>query len=671
MCFRVKMISVLTVLMLFSGLCQDASAQYDREQFMFRGRRALMDGKYIDAINNFNILLRLEDKNYEAYFFRGIAKYNLGDFSGAEMDFDKAIEINPIYTFAYHYRAITRSRTGKYDLAIKDLEEAVDLRPNYIGLYFSRGVTYFLSQQFEKAIEDFNRFIRQEPKEPDAYLNRGASYLFLGDTLKALEDYGHAITLDSIEPEGYIRRSRIYHARHESDKAMADLDEAIKLDTANTFAYFNRALIKYELKDLQGALDDFGQVLKREPGNALTLYNRALLRTQIGDYNNALDDYDRVLNINPDNVLAYYNRSILFIELGRYDDAIDDLSRAIALYPDFAKAYMNRSYVKNLIGDRVSAEQDYQIAQQKISRYRAATADSTGRAAFADTSRKYDNLLALDSDFAKKDFNDELLANSNVAIDLKPLYRFVLSGKKETPDVPVLLAGKYDDPKVDEFLESVPLDVELASTVSKADIPNRERLLEVVDASIRQTGDDRALFAKALIEAGDKQFNAALISYEDAISRNPDEMFYYFNRGALQAEMIDFISSIESNVQVLTLDNAGTAKARVNDGSSRNYDYTAAIMDMTKAASLYPEFPYVYYNLGNLMCLSNEFPEAIQQYTKAIELYPRLAEAYYNRGLVLIYVKDKEKGCLDMSKAGELGIPDAYRVIGKYCDSEK
>lgn len=671
MSLRKTIFCVIASLLLVSGAIVEANAQYDREQFLFRGRRALMEGKYIDAINNFNILLRLDDGLYEAYFFRGIAKYNLGDFAGAELDFDKAIEMNPIYTLAYHYRAITRSRTGKYDLAIKDLEEAVDLRPNYTGLYFSRGVTYFLSQQFEKAVEDFNRFIRNEPKEPDAYLNRGASYLFLGDTLKALEDYGRAITLDSFEPEGYIRRSRIYFSRNEPEKALEDLNEAVRLDTANTFAYFNRALVKYELKDLQGALDDFEEVLKREPGNALTLYNRALLRTQIGDYNNALDDYDRVLNINPDNVLAYYNRSILFIELGRYDDAIDDLSRAIALYPDFAKAYMNRSYVKNLVGDRVSAEQDYRIAQQKIARYRAVTSDSTGRAAFADTSKKYDNLLALDSDFAKRDFNDELLQNSNVAIDLKPLYRFVLTGEVQTTDLPVTLAGRYEDPKVEEFKKSVPLEVELASETRRGESPDLGRLLEVVESAIGQTGDDKAIFAKALIEAENKQFNSALLSYEDAIAKNPEEMFYYLNRGALQAEMIDFISSIESNVQVLTLDNAGTAKARVNDGSTKNYDYTAAIMDMAKAASIYPEFPYVYYNMGNLLCLSNEFPQAIEQYTKAIGLYPGLAEAYYNRGLVLIYVKDKEKGCIDMSKAGELGISDAYRVIGKYCDPEK
>lgn len=667
---RKSLLQLIFVVLALHAACA-ANAQYDIDQFFFRGQRALSEGNYTQAVSNFNIIIRLNDKQYEAYFFRGIAKYNLGDFSGAESDFSRALELNPVYTFAYHYRAITLSRLGRYDEALADLEKAVELRPNYYGLYFSRGVTYFLSQQFEKAVEDFDSFISHEPREADAYLNRGASYLFLGDTVRALKDYGRAITLRSMDPEGYIRRARVYYDQHRMNDALDDLNHALSIDTSNTFAYFNRALIRFELKDIQGALKDFDQVLSREPDNSLTLYNRALIRSQIGDYENALADYDHVLNINPENVLAYYNRSILFMEMGRWQDAMDDLSRAIELYPDFANAYMNRSYVKNQMGQYASAQEDYRIAQGKIARYRSMTADSAGRAAFADTTRKYDRLLALDSDFARRDFNDELLRNSNVSINLKPLFRFVVQRSADEEGLPAILNGRFEDKRMDDFLASMPVGVELSCRQTDAAAVDNGRLLDAVEKEARRDGDDRVLFAKALIESENKQFNAALQSYSEAIAQNPGEVFYYINRGALQSEMIDFISSIESNVQVLTMDNAGTAKARVMDGSSRTYDYSAAINDMRNAAALYPEFPYTYYNLGNLFCLSGDMPEAISQYTRAIDLYPRLKEAYYNRGLVLIYLKDKEKGCMDMSKAGELGIEDAYRVISKYCDQNQ
>ncbi|MCL1973288.1 MAG: tetratricopeptide repeat protein, partial [Bacteroidetes bacterium] len=175
------------------------------------------------------------------------------------------------------------------------------------------------------------------------------------------------------------------------------------------------------------------------------------------------------------------------------------------------------------------------------------------------------------------------------------------------------------------------------------------------------------LFSKGIIEFQNKQFNAALSYYNQAISLDPVNIYYYMNRGALQSEMIEFISSMDNNVQVLTLDDAGTTRARVQEQSRRNYDYSAAINDMEKAAGMAPDFAYAHYNLGNLYCLSDRMPESIRAYTRAIELYPYLAEAYYNRGLIQIYLKDKEKGCIDISTAGELGIKDAYSVIKKYC----
>ena len=668
----------LVLVLLVTGVT--ANAQYDIDQFFARGQQMLIDGKYSNAIENFNILARLDSTLYDAYFFRGIAKYNLGDFIGAEKDFNTTLRLNPIYTPAYHYRAITLSRTGKYDKALEDLAEAVDLRPSYTGLYFSLGVTYFLSQQFEKAVKDFNRFIKAEPREADAYLNRGACYLYLGDTTKALNDYNKAIRINTFDPEGYVRRSRIYAMQEKFDDALTDLDKAIELDTTNTFAFFNRALIRHDKHQINGALEDLDKVLEHEPGNALTLYNRAIIRAQIGDYNNALDDYDRVIAVNPNNVLAYFNRAGVFMDMGRYRDAMDDYSKAINLYPDFAKAYMNRSYAKNQLGQFNSAKKDAEIAQTKIREYQQRTGDSLGRAAFADTTKKYDKLLALDADFAKKDFDNELLQHRDVDIRLKPLFKF---NTAEPGREMMALERKYENDKVEKFVASLQLPVELNS--DKDGVPLNTSMYEAqINRAINElrekeiSGENHnpaelagLYFAQAVIDGNDNRYNAALENYDKAISREPEQTFHYINRGALQAEMIDFISSMENNVQILTLDNTGAARARVKERNAMSYDYTPAIHDMTKAAKLMPELPFTYYNLGNLYCLSNDLPEAINQYTKSLELYPLLKEAYFNRGLVLIFLKDKEKGCIDLSKAGELGVQDAYSVIKKYCVEEQ
>ena len=99
-----------------------AFAQYDKDVFMWRGRKALSDGKYANAIEQFNVLTRLDSTDYWSFFFRGIAKYNLGDYRGADKDFNTSIRLNPVFTNGYHYRAITRSQSGDFDGAYQDFD---------------------------------------------------------------------------------------------------------------------------------------------------------------------------------------------------------------------------------------------------------------------------------------------------------------------------------------------------------------------------------------------------------------------------------------------------------------------------------------------------------------------------------------------------------------------
>ncbi|MBR4525487.1 MAG: tetratricopeptide repeat protein [Bacteroidales bacterium] len=654
---------LLTIAILLSA-ASFASAQYDKDVFMWRGRQALSDGRYALAIENFNILARLDSTDYWSFFFRGIAKYNLGDLRGAQTDFNTSVRLNPVFTNGFHYRAITESRFGDYEAAFRDFDRALELRPGQIGIYFSRGVANFLAQKFDDAVADFDYYIKKEPRDPSAFLNRGACYLFLADTTRALADYNRAIKLDRTEPEGFVRRARVYAAQGLYDEAVADLDMSIELDPENTFAYFNRALIYYEQHRYNDAMADLDTVLEHEPGNALTLYNRSLIYAQVGAFEQALEDMDRVININPRNVLAHYNRAAIFVEMGRWQDALEDYNQAIALYPDFAKAYLNRSYVENMLGRTRESKADYQTAQQKVRDYQARS----GEASFADTTRRYNALLALDADFAKKDFDDELLQHRDIDIRLRPLYKFSLAAERENRSV--ALSRQYENVLIDRFIDAAPTPITLGNTESKG----TDQYLFTANAE--------EYFVKGLQELQRKQFNSALSWFDRAVGAAEDDVsrdryaryykaFYLMNRGVLKAEMIDFIASLEGSVQTLSMDTEGSTRARVSDRVARTYDYSDAIADIKEALSILPDIPYLYFDLGNLECLSSRFVEALENYDMAIKLYPNMGDAYYNRGLVLIYLKDKEKGCIDLSRAGELGVADSYSVITKYCSEDE
>ena len=138
------------------------------------------------------------------------------------------------------------------------------------------------------------------------------------------------------------------------------------------------------------------------------------------------------------------------------------------------------------------------------------------------------------------------------------------------------------------------------------------------------------LFQRGITQTLIKQYTNAVGTFTSAIDQYPANPFLYLNRSTTRAEMIDFISSIDNSYQRITIE-SDPAK-RLQNSQSRTYNYDEAIADLNKAAKLYPDFPYT----------------------------------YYNRGLVQIFMKDTRKGCLDMSKAGELGIPEAYEILKQY-----
>ena len=639
-------------------------AQYNKEYFFWMGRTCMMNNDYQEAIRTLNTLLRFDDEAFEGYFLRGIAKYNLDDLVGAEADFSTAIRLNPVYTQAYTYRAITRSRLGNYDDALQDFREAIDLRPDLPGPYYSRGVTRLLNQQFDEAIDDFDKFIRQETKVADAYICRGLSYLHLKDTVRAYDNFSTAIRTNRENPNGYNRRGDLYFRQGRYAEAEADFDKAVACDSSYLLSFFNRALLYNATQRPMQALADFDRVIRLDSTSSLTYFNRAMLRTQIGDYNRALDDYDKVALYSPGNVLVYYNRAGVHAQLGDIERAIDDYSEAIRLYPDFANAYIYRGRLRALMRDREGARSDQRTAQQKIAAYRERLSDST-YSIYADTTQRFDRLLSFDTKIAGSGFDRAAAAGgAREEMRLLPLFKFTLMRPDTAP-----AGGHYTLRRVEDFRTRIgnPL---LVLSCRESDMQADSLLaLDKRYAELIRRGDDAwpRLFERAVTQSLVKQYTNSVSTYTAAIEQLPTNPFLYLNRSTTRAEMIDFISSIDNSYQRITIDSAPAN--RLNNASKRTYSYDEAIADLNKAVKLFPDFAHAYYNRANLRALSGNLPEAYDDYTRAIELNPSFAEAYYNRGVVQIFMKDTRKGALDISKAGELGIEEAYEVLKRHARS--
>ena len=634
-----------------------AEAQLDKPYFYLRGRDYIMAGQYRAAIESLNLLLRSLPEEYEGYFLRGVAKYNLNDLQGALQDFSSAIFYNPAHPMAYQYRGITQSRLGQYEEALADFNRAIELRPNASGVYYSRAVTHFLNQQFGPAVADYTRFLRLEPSDAQGYVNRGTAYLYASDTTAALSDYNRAIKVNPYVPDSYLRRGLVAMMRGQTTEGVEDMNRTLALDSTFAVAYFYRAMGNNTLGKLNAALGDFDQAIRYDSTNSVSYFNRALLRTQVGDYNRAIDDYTRVAAANPENVLVYYNRGSVYALLGDLRRAAADYSTAIRLYPDFANAYMHRSQVRQMMGDRTGSKADYTTAVKKIDEYRRKMTPEAFEK-YADTSKRFSEIMSFDADFGNKDFS-RLQGQKRSVFEPKGLY--MLSFAPDDSTLTAVDPRRYRSKRLSDFLSAggLPEGLRLSNR------PTDRSATEVAarDSVLASRSGWSELFERAVLQSLVSQYASALNTYNYLASERPNDPFVLLNRAATRAAMIEFMASLDGDYQNIAVDSDPAARLKAAD--KVQYDYTAVEADLRAAAALAGDLPHVYYDLGYVLAKQGRWTEAVEAYSRAVELFPYFGDAYYNRGVAQAMLGEEVKAGLDLSRAGELGVREAYDVLAK------
>lgn len=161
-------------------------------------------------------------------------------------------------------------------------------------------------------------------------------------------------------------------------------------------------------------------------------------------------------------------------------------------------------------------------------------------------------------------------------------------------------------------------------------------------------------------------------SKKNNTTQDSQEELAYFHNGNVKVSLQDYRGAIADYDKAIELnpDNGFMINCRA-EAKMYLQDYIGAIADYTKTIDLKltPILINImaYSNRGNSKLYLQDYRGAINDYNKVIELDPNDRWAYHKRGLGKIMLGQKDSGCLDLSKAGELGLAEAYEDIKKYC----
>ncbi|RLD25843.1 MAG: hypothetical protein DRI54_04040 [Bacteroidetes bacterium] len=633
-----------------TGVFQPVFSQRNVDLMLFQTQQLLVNGDYINAIKSANEIVLVKPYLYEPYFLRGVSKFYLEDYHGAVTDLDKAIELKPNSPRAYHYRALTRERMSDFDGALRDFKAAMYQNPNSPQILINRAITYLYLEQFYNAISDCNRAIQLDPKMQRAFLIRGAAKTGLDDFIAALSDYNQAIKLNRFDANAYLRRGMVRYELMDLDGALADFNEAITLNSENSYAYFSRAIVYSELNNLDSAMADLNQVLAIDPNNSLTYFRRALIYSDMGENDKAIDDYSRVADINPNNLMVYFNRGNLYLQKKKYKNAIADFTSAIKIYPDFSDAYGNRAIAKSQINDNRGADIDYDKARELEKAHYAKTHDQ-----LVAEEEKIRSLIDFKAEFFQSEKEKEKLQNLDIDIDLLKDYSIVCSAN-------ITNGGDFDF-SLKQLGDSYDLSIKAAVDIDPiSELEIREKIDSLSTVITHSPEKFSALFQRANLYGHLKNYHNAIIDYDRIIEIAPDFGPAYLNRGVLQSQLIVMFNAFNSS-----------QNNDFNPEDQPDYDQNIANItnvksDYEKAAELMPDLPYAYFNLGNIYCSEQKYNQGFAMYDKVIEIDPKMGEVFYNKGITMIFLNDSDNGCRYISKAGELGIKNAYTVLKRFCN---
>ena len=205
-----------------------------------------------------NVLDKYPDV-YRALDKRGQAKSEEGRFHEAMVDFDRAISLNPDYYSVYINRGFALNMMGKNEDALADYDKAISIYPDYYMGYNNRGTTKANMGDLKGAINDFSNTIVLNPNHVKAYTNRGLAYMSLEMTDSALHDFNKAIDMD---PDYYFTfnfRSLVLARMNRLTDAIKDLDHCLKINPNYPDALYNRGVLRLQLNQKHAACTDLNR----------------------------------------------------------------------------------------------------------------------------------------------------------------------------------------------------------------------------------------------------------------------------------------------------------------------------------------------------------------------------------------------------------------------------
>ena len=303
-----------------------------------KGRLLLLEGKYIEAIKEFDQAIKIDSRNFQTWMWRGSSKYSLKQYEEAIKDFDKAIEIAPqsIFSSRWVWRGLSKYSLKQYEEAIKDFDKAIEIDPQVPSYWVDRGFAHLGATKYELAEKDFKKAYEINADEVNFNNNIGQIFYKKQNNYFAIKHYLKGLKIDPKSYEIYKNLSLAKLELGDFKNSLYDLKKSEDLFRENNdqefFSIFesdelNKFLKIYEINGDLDRLEKILEYLNKNHKDNKNLFLQGILKFKNGEFYDAISNFLEVYeddNQNKDCIL-YLGKAKL--ELKDYKNALIDFKK--------------------------------------------------------------------------------------------------------------------------------------------------------------------------------------------------------------------------------------------------------------------------------------------------------------------------------------------------------
>lgn len=165
----------------------------------------LNQGVNTEAQKHIDEAIRIDDKNYKAWYNRGALLLRKNKPKEALTALDKAISINE-YPKALFTRALIYQQLGRCKFAIRDVDKVIRKESWNARAYYIKGDCKEQENNLKEAIYYYNKAIDYDASEPLFFMKRGIAAARLDNYKQAITDLSLAIELRNNYAEAWYWR---------------------------------------------------------------------------------------------------------------------------------------------------------------------------------------------------------------------------------------------------------------------------------------------------------------------------------------------------------------------------------------------------------------------------------------------------------------------------------